>query len=283
MSSRRSVRAPTATCRSATGSSSASAAWAAGTGAARASTASAGDRGCPQSKPILGTFAEMISVWAPSLVKLPDSIGDQEAPLACGGLTAYGAVKKLFADDMAPPRTIAVIGAAGGLGHYAVQILRTFGFHVVGVDVGEERLEFVRSLGADRVVSPDEAVEVTLAEYGGVDAVLVFAARLAGFELGLQMLKRGGLFVAVGIPPSSDGNFELHPFELFLKDPTIIYSASGPCRRCASSSTSLPPAGSRRTSRASGGLTEVPAILDELEAGSYLGRAVVEIAASKSP
>ena len=57
-----------------------------------------------------------------------------------------------------------MIGAAGGLGHYAVQILRTFGFHVVGVDVGEERLEFVRSLGADRVVSPDEAVEVTLAE-----------------------------------------------------------------------------------------------------------------------
>ena len=31
-----------------------------------------------------------------SLVKIPDELGDEEAPLACGGLTAYGAVKKLL-------------------------------------------------------------------------------------------------------------------------------------------------------------------------------------------
>jgi propanol-preferring alcohol dehydrogenase len=235
---------------------------------------------CAQSKPILGTFAELISVWAPSLVTLPDNIGDHEAPLACGGLTAYSAVKKLFAHGLAPPRTIAVIGAAGGLGHYAVQVLRTFGFHVVGVDVGEERLEFVRSLGADRVLSPDEAIEVTLAEYGGVDASLVFAARLAGFELGFQMLKRGGLFVAVGIPPSSDGNFELHPFELFIKDPTIIYSAVGTVQEMREL-IDLAAAG-RVTTHVSrvGSLDEVPAIFDELEAGAYLGRAVVEVSSS---
>ena len=45
-------------------------------------------RHCSQSKGILGTFAERFSVWARSLVKVPDGIGDHEAPLACGGLTA---------------------------------------------------------------------------------------------------------------------------------------------------------------------------------------------------
>src|SRR3954467_4596209 len=52
-------------------------------------------RHCSQAKPIMGAFAEQFGVYAPSLVVLPDSVGDQEAPLACGGLTAYGAVKKL--------------------------------------------------------------------------------------------------------------------------------------------------------------------------------------------
>ncbi len=232
---------------------------------------------CAQSKPILGTFAELISVWAPSLVLLPDSIDDHEAPLACGGLTAYSAVKKLFANGLTPPRVIGVVGAAGGLGHYAVQILRTFGFHVLAVDVGAERLEFVRSLGAERAVSADEAINVAQDEFGGVDAVLVFAARMAGFDLALKMLRRGGLFVAVGIPPESDGNFELHPFEMFLSDPTIMYSAVGTVQEMREL-VDLVAAGRVKThvSRV-GRLEDVPSIFDDLQAGRYHGRAVLEI------
>ncbi len=232
-------------------------------------------RHCPQAKSILGTFAEQLCVWAPSLVAVPDQVGDHEAPLACGGLTAYGAVKKLLAHGVIPGRTIAVIGAAGGLGHYAVQIAHAFGYRVVGVDVGEERLEFVRSLGVARAVSADEAAAVVVSELGGVDAVLVFAARLSGFELGLKLLRRGGLFVAVGIPPSSDGNLQLHPFELFIKDPTIIYSAVGTVQDMREL-IDLAAAG-RVTTHVSrtGSLSELPAIFDELEAGSYLGRAVI--------
>ena len=44
---------------------------------------------------------------------------------------------------------MAVIGAAGGLGHYAVQLATSFGYRVVGVDIGEERLAFASSLGAE--------------------------------------------------------------------------------------------------------------------------------------
>ncbi len=174
---------------------------------------------CSQAKPLMGTFAEQLCVWAPALVRVPDQLADEDAPLACGGLTAFGAVRKLIAHGVAPGRMVAVIGAAGGLGHYAVQIANAFGYRVVGVDVGEVRLEFVRSLGAAHVVSAEDAAAFAFTELGGVDAALVFAARLAGFEIGLQMLRRGGLFVAVGIPPSSDGNLQLNPWQLFLTDP----------------------------------------------------------------
>lgn len=72
---------------------------------------------CKETKGIMGTYAEFISLWAKSLVTLPEAVSDHEVPLACGGLTAYSAVKKLFRFDVLPGKTVAIIGAAGGLGH----------------------------------------------------------------------------------------------------------------------------------------------------------------------
>jgi len=232
-------------------------------------------RHCEESKGIIGTFAEHFSVWAPSLVKIPDSISDREAPLACGGLTAYGAVKKLLAHHVLPGRPVAIIGAAGGLGHYAVQIALAFGYEVIGVDIGEERLEFVRSLGAHLAVDAVDAVDVVAREVGGVDASLVFSAKMAGFRLGLKLLRRAGLFVAVGLPATSEGNLELNPFELFMRDPTIIYSAVGTVQDMREL-VDLAAAG-RVTSHISrvGALSDLGTIFDELEAGEYTGRAVI--------
>lgn len=230
---------------------------------------------CPQATPVMGTFAERIAIWAPSLVAVPEGLDDREAPLACGGLTAYGALKKVIGHGVPPGRPVAVIGAAGGLGHYGVQLAEAVGYQVVAVDVGEERLEFARSLGATRVVGADEAVDVVRSELGGVDAALVFAARLGGFELGLRLLRPGGLFVAVGIPPASDGPFALNMWDLFLKDPTIVYSAVGTVQDMREL-VALAAAGRVRThvSR-EGSLSDVGAILADLQAGAYLGRAVI--------
>jgi propanol-preferring alcohol dehydrogenase len=240
-------------------------------------------RHCAQSKPIMGTFAELFAVWAPSLVTVPDGVGDHEAPLACGGLTAYGAVKKLQRYGVLPGRPVAVVGAAGGLGHYAVQLATAFGYRVVGVDVGPERLDFVRGLGAEIVVDAGEAADVVEQELGGVDASLVFSAAVAGFDLGMKLLRKAGLFVAVGLPATREGNFELNPFELFMKDPTIIYSAVGTVQDMREL-VDLASAGRVRShvSR-TGSLSDLPAIFDELEAGKYLGRAVVEMAPQRYP
>lgn len=232
-------------------------------------------RHCPQTRPTIGTFAECFSVWAPALVPAPDSIGDEEAPLACGGLTAYGAVKKLLLHDVLPGRPVAIVGAAGGLGHYAVQIALAFGYEVVGIDVGPERLDFVRSLGAQRVLDASEALEVVQRDLGGVDASLVFSAKMAGFRLGLQLLRRAGLFVAVGLPATSEGNLELNPFQLFMQDPTIIYSAVGTVQDMREL-VDLAAAGRVKShiSRV-GALSELGTIFDELEAARYTGRAVI--------
>jgi propanol-preferring alcohol dehydrogenase len=208
-------------------------------------------------------------------VKLPDTVGDLEAPLACGGLTAYGAVKKLTKHGVQPGRRVAVIGAAGGLGHYAVQMATSFGYEVVGVDVGAERLDFVRAMGAASALDAADA-EGSITASGGVDAALVFTPKIAGFELGLSVLRPGGLFVGVGLPPSSEGPFKLDPFMFLTKDPTIVYSAVGTVQDMREL-VSLAAAGRVKTHVSRRGkLSELGAIFDELGAGAYLGRAVVD-------
>jgi propanol-preferring alcohol dehydrogenase len=231
-------------------------------------------RHCAQAKGIMGTFSQEFCVYAKSLVKLPDHIGDEEAALACGGLTAYGAVKKLLKHHILPGRRIAVIGAAGGLGHYAVQIANAFGYKVVGVDVGEERLAFVASLGAHTVLAADEAAAAAQA-FGGVDASLVFSAKLAGFDLGLQMLRRGGLFVAVGIPASSEGNLQINPWEFFRRDPTLIYSAVGTVQDMRELVDMAAEGRVKSHVGRTAALSEIAAVFDDLDAGRYVGRAVI--------
>ncbi|HZP29734.1 MAG TPA: zinc-binding dehydrogenase [Acidimicrobiia bacterium] len=230
---------------------------------------------CEHTKALMGTFAEHVSVWAPALVKIPPGLSDQEAPLACGGLTAYGAVKKLVQHRMVPGRPIAVIGAAGGLGHYAVQLATAFGYEVVGIDVGAERLDFVKSLGAVRALDASEALAVIQSEYGGVDASLIFSAKMAGFQLGFDVLGKRGLMVCVGLPATSEGNIQINPFAFFAKDATIIYSAVGTVADMREL-VHLAESGKVRShiSR-TGSLTDLPAIFDDLEAARYLGRAVL--------
>jgi propanol-preferring alcohol dehydrogenase len=231
-------------------------------------------RHCAQTKGIMGTFSQEFCVYAKSLVKLPDSIGDEEAPLACGGLTAYGAVKKLLKHHILPGRRIAVIGAAGGLGHYAVQIATSFGYKVVGVDIGEERLKFIKSLGAHTVLSAEDAAAAAQ-EHGGVDASLVFSAKLAGFDLGLQMLRRGGLFVAVGIPATSEGNLQLNPFQFFWRDPTLIYSAVGTVQDMRELVEMAADGRVKSHIGRTASLSELADVFDDLESGRYVGRAVL--------
>ena len=215
-------------------------------------------------------------MWAPGLVGLPPEVRDHDAPLACGGVTAYSAVKKLGLHGVAPGRPVAVIGAAGGLGHYAVQLARCFGYDVVGIDVGADRLAFVESLGATLAVDAREAARTVRRDVGGVDAVLVFASRIAGFQLGLDVLRTSGLFVGVGVPPSREGPFLIEPFEFLRKDPTLVYAAPGTVQDMRELVDLA--AGGRVRSHVSrtGPLSELGAILEDLESDRYLGRAVVD-------
>jgi propanol-preferring alcohol dehydrogenase len=230
---------------------------------------------CKEAKNILGTYAEYICLWAKSLVKLPDTVGDNEVSLACGGLTAYGAVTKLIPFGVRPGKPIAIVGAAGGLGHYALQIAKAFGYKVLGIDVGTEKIEFIKQMGAEMAVDVGEAKAFVKQHLGGVYASLVFSSKLAGFQLGFDILTRGGLLICVGMPALSEGAMSFTPLDLMRKNAIIMPSAVGTVQDMREL-VQLAADGKVKThvSRTLK-LSQIHEVLEDLHAGKFTGRAVI--------
>jgi propanol-preferring alcohol dehydrogenase len=232
---------------------------------------------CTQGQNLFGTYAEYISVWAKALVKLPDEVSDNEVPLACAGLTAYSAVKKLVKLGISPGKPIAIIGAAGGLGHYAVQIAKAFGYKVVGVDIGTEKLEFIETLGADHALDASKAGSFIQKEFGGVYSSIVFASKIAGLELGLSLLKAGGTLIAVGLPAFKEGMLSINPFMFVLRDQRMIGSYVGTVQDMRELVQLAADRKVKTHVSRTAKLSEINQVFEELENAKFVGRAVLEI------
>ncbi|WP_326758967.1 NADP-dependent oxidoreductase [Streptomyces phaeochromogenes] len=123
-----------------------------------------------------GTYAEKISAEPRQLVRKPRNLSwAQAAGLPVAGLTAYQAI--VHSLEVTAGDTVLVHGAAGGVGHLAVQIAIARGARVIGTG-SEVSQEFIASLGATPVRYGDELVEqVRKIAPDGVDAVLDTAGR----------------------------------------------------------------------------------------------------------
>jgi NADPH:quinone reductase len=99
-----------------------------------------------------GSFAEYVTVASNVAACRPVSLApEQAAALPLAATTGLAAVDALGA---APGDTIAVVGAAGGVGSYATQLAATNGLNVIAVTSGEQA-DYVRGLGAAEVVDYD--------------------------------------------------------------------------------------------------------------------------------
>ncbi len=119
------------------------------------------------------------------------------APLTDGGLTSYHAVG-VMADRLPADGAHVVVIGVGGLGHVAVQILRsTTTAHVLATDTNPAALALASRCGAQDVGSP-QVLRDAVAPYGGADAVLDFVGSEATLALGADLLGPGGDLVVVG-------------------------------------------------------------------------------------
>jgi NADPH:quinone reductase-like Zn-dependent oxidoreductase len=97
-----------------------------------------------------GSYAEYASVPEGQLVPMPANLGfEQAAAVPISGLAALQGLRDV--GEIQAGQKVLVIGAAGGVGSFAVQLAKAFGAHVTGVG-STSQLDLIRSLGADQVV-----------------------------------------------------------------------------------------------------------------------------------
>ena len=101
-----------------------------------------------------GSFAEFAMIPASVCALMPGGAGFPE--MACvpvAGLTALQAL--VTHGKIQPGESVLINGAAGGVGHFAVQIAKVQGAKVTAV-CSVKNAGFVKSLGADQVISYDK-------------------------------------------------------------------------------------------------------------------------------
>lgn len=149
----------------------------------------------------MGGLAEYAVVPISALAAVPHSMAEVgSAILGCAGMTAYGAAKRVA--DVQPGDTVAIVGV-GGIGSSLVVMAKALGADtIVAVDIGQDKLERARQLGATHTVNShdlDPVAEVRRLVEGGCDVVFEALGIPATFEQSVGMLADGGLMVAIGI------------------------------------------------------------------------------------
>jgi NADPH:quinone reductase len=155
-----------------------------------------------------GAYSELLVVPAESVARVPAGATDAEAAtLPMNGLTTRQAFDLL---GLEPGQTLAVTGAAGAVGGYAVQMGRAAGLRVIA-DASEADEQLVKNLGADVVLprGPEFAGRVRAAVPAGVDAVIDGAVLN---ELVVPAVRDGGKIATVrGFHAEAERGITYHP------------------------------------------------------------------------
>jgi NADPH:quinone reductase-like Zn-dependent oxidoreductase len=138
-----------------------------------------------------GAYAEYIVAPSRHLALKPSHIDFTEAAaLPLAGLTAWQTLVDVA--NVSAGMRVLINGAAGGVGHLAIQIAKSLGVYVIAT-ARPEKHAFCAQLGADEVIDYTRAPVQSMVT--GVDVVL----ELVGGETCLAMLRtlrRGGLLIS---------------------------------------------------------------------------------------
>jgi NADPH:quinone reductase len=154
---------------------------------------------CGQNGRAFGTASQYITIdrrfVAPLPARVPLEIG------ACLGVPAMTAWNAVLGDGHVAGQIVLVAGAAGSVGHYAVQIAKSHGARVLATISSDAKAEEARQAGADQTFNytlPGVADAILGATGGhGVD-LFVDVNTTANAELAAKVMTLGGRIASYG-------------------------------------------------------------------------------------
>jgi NADPH:quinone reductase-like Zn-dependent oxidoreductase len=167
-----------------------------------------------------GGYAEYTTVPAVNAFPIRSRHADAElATFPCSYSTGENMLTRA---RLSGGETVLITGASGGVGSGLVQLAKRRGARVIAV-AGSSKLEAVSALGADCVISRDEAsFEVAVRGAAPDGAVQVVADVVGGavFPRLLELLSRGGRYVTSGAIAGPMVDLDLRT--LYLKDLELL-------------------------------------------------------------
>jgi NADPH2:quinone reductase len=147
-----------------------------------------------------GGAREKVAVAADRLVRLPDGL---DLERAAGVIVTYGTTLHALRDraQLAAGETLAVLGAAGGVGLAAVEIGKILGARVIACASSADKLAFTRRHGADDGINyAEEDLKDALRRVTGGRGPDVIYDPVGGraTEAALRAITWGGRFMVVG-------------------------------------------------------------------------------------
>ena len=140
-----------------------------------------------------GAFAEYACVPTPAVIRKPSVLSFEQAAAvpSAGGVAvlnfqAFGPIE--------PGQNVLINGAGGGMGTFAVQIAKAEGAEVTGVD-SAEKLEMIRSIGADHVI---DYAERDFAQSGSTYDRIIDLVTSRSVYACKKALNPTGVYLAVG-------------------------------------------------------------------------------------
>jgi (R,R)-butanediol dehydrogenase/meso-butanediol dehydrogenase/diacetyl reductase len=171
-----------------------------------------------------GGLAEYAVVPAFSSVRVPDTLGDEQAAL-CEPIAV--AVRAIRRGRVVLGETVCVLGC-GTIGLLCVQVARAAGArYVIAIDVQQARLALAASLGADLTLNARDPDLAGLARSAtgdiGPDVVLECAGAPTTGPLAVQIARKGGRVVLVGVCPHAS---QFHTLDIVLGEKEIVGSVA---------------------------------------------------------
>lgn len=226
-----------------------------------------------------GTFQQYCIASAKYVSPIPAGLdAAAAAPLMCGGVTVYTALKRA---EFRQGDWAVVSGAGGGLGHLAIQYAKAMGGKVIAIDSANKEW-LCRSVGADEFIDfalfpkdKDLAAKVKAITVKGAGVALMCAADPRPYAQALKWLRVRGTMACIGIPGSE---YALTPSlgEMVTKELRIFGTKVGTwadtqeCLALAAKGKVKPYYTIRQ-------LDELPEVFHDLEHGKITGRVIIDL------
>lgn len=222
-----------------------------------------------------GSFQQYATADAVQAAKIPAGTDlANVAPILCAGVTVYKALKTA---DLSAGQWVAISGAGGGLGSLAVQYAVAMGLRVLGIDGGEEKGDFVKSLGAEVYVDflkeKDIVGAVKKATEGGPHGAINVSVSERAIDQSVEYVRPLGKVVLVGLPAGSKVTAPV--FDAVVKSIEIKGSYVGN-RKDTSEAVDFFSRGLIKCPIKIVGLSELPEVYKLMEEGKILGRYVLD-------